>query len=52
VEFVATIGQFYLVEWDQIYYLARDYDQFCFPFSTKGFFGFKEQIPKILSKIL
>ena len=36
----------------KIYYLARDYDQFCFPFSTKGFFGFKEQIPKILSKIL
>jgi hypothetical protein len=36
----------------KIYYLARDYDQFCFPFSTKGFFAFKEQIPKILSKIL
>ena len=36
----------------KIYYLTRDYDQFCFPFSTKGFFAFKEQIPKILSKIL
>ena len=36
----------------KIIYLARDYDQFCYPFATKGFFGFKEQIPKILSKIL
>ena len=36
----------------KITYLARDYDQFCYPFATKGFFGFKEQIPKILSKIL
>jgi hypothetical protein len=36
----------------KITYLARDYDQLCYPFATKGFFGFKEQIPKILSKIL
>ena len=36
----------------KITYLARDYDQFCYPFATKGFFAFKEQIPKILSKIL
>ncbi len=36
----------------KINYLARDYDQFCYPFATKGFFAFKEQIPKILSKIL
>ncbi len=36
----------------KIFYLAREYDQFCFPFSNKGFFGFKDQIPKILSKFL
>lgn len=36
----------------KICYLARDYDQFCFPFSTKGFFGFKDQIHKILTKFL
>jgi len=35
----------------KISYLARDYDQYCFQFSNKGFFGFKEQIPKILSVI-
>ena len=35
-----------------IYYLARDYDKYCWQFSTKGFFKFKEQIPKILSKFL
>jgi hypothetical protein len=36
----------------KITYLARDYDQYCFQFSNKGFFAFKEQIPKILSKFL
>jgi len=36
----------------KITYLARDYDQFCFQFSNKGFFAFKEQIPKILVKFL
>ena len=36
----------------KITYLARDYDQYCFQFSNKGFFGFKEQIPKILVKFL
>jgi len=36
----------------KIFYLARDYDQFCFPFSTKGFFAFKDQIHKILTKFL
>ena len=35
----------------KISYLARDYDQYCFQFSNKGFFAFKEQIPKILSVI-
>ena len=35
-----------------IYYLARDYDKYCWQYSTKGFFKFKEQIPKILSKFL
>ena len=35
----------------KIAYLARDYDQYCFQFSNKGFFAFKEQIPKILSVI-
>lgn len=36
----------------KISYIARDYDQYCFQFSNKGFFAFKEQIPKILSKFL
>jgi len=36
----------------KIAYLARDYDQYCFQFSNKGFFAFKEQIPKILVKFL
>ena len=36
----------------KITYLARDYDQYCFQFSNKGFFGFTEQIPKILVKFL
>ncbi len=36
----------------KITYLARDYDQYCFQFSNKGFFAFKEQIPKILVKFL
>ena len=35
-----------------IYYLARDYDKYCWQFSTKGFFKFKEQIPKIISRFL
>ena len=35
-----------------IYYLARDYDKHCWQYSTKGFFKFKEQIPKIMSKFL
>ena len=35
-----------------IYYLARDYDKHCWQYSTKGFFKFKEQIPKILTKII
>ena len=35
-----------------IYYLARDYDKYCWQFSTKGFFKFKEQIPKIITKFL
>ena len=33
-----------------ISYLVREYDQFCFPFANKGFFAFKEQIPKIITK--
>ena len=36
----------------KINYLTREYDKFCFPFSTKGFFGFKDQINKILTKFL
>ena len=36
----------------KISYLARGYDKFCWQFSTKGFFKFKEQIPKILTKIM
>jgi len=35
-----------------VYYLARDYDKYCWQFSTKGFFKFKEQIPKIITKFL
>jgi len=33
-------------------YLTRDYDKFCWPFATKGYFAFKEQIPKIIAKFL
>ena len=36
----------------KISYLARSYDQDCYPLATKGFFAFKEQIPKILNKFL
>ena len=36
----------------KISYLARSYDQYCYPFAMKGFFAFKEQIPKILNKFL
>jgi len=36
----------------KIFYLARDYDKLCWQFSTKGFFKFKEQIPRILTKFL
>jgi len=36
----------------KISYLARTYDQDCYPLATKGFFAFKEQIPKILNKFL
>ena len=35
-----------------VYYLARDYDRYCWQHSTKGFFKFKEQIPKIISRFL
>jgi len=35
-----------------ISYLVREYDQFCFPFANKGFFAFKDQIPKILAKFV
>ena len=35
-----------------IKYQVRDYDKFCWQFSTKGYFAFKEQIPKILAKFL
>ena len=35
-----------------IKYCVRDYDKFCWPFATKGYFAFKEQIPKIVAKFL
>ena len=35
-----------------VYYLARDYDKYCWQHSTKGFFKFKEQIPKIINRFL
>ena len=35
-----------------IKYLTRDYDKFCWPFATKGYFAFKEQIPKIIAKFI
>ena len=31
-------------------YLARDEDKYCWQFSNKGYFNFKSNIPKILSK--
>ena len=36
----------------KVTYIIREYDKYCYPFATKGFFAFKEQIPKILSKFL
>ena len=36
----------------KVTYVIREYDKYCYPFATKGFFAFKEQIPKILSKFL
>jgi deoxyribodipyrimidine photo-lyase len=35
-----------------IVYQINDYDKYCWQFSTKGYFAFKEQIPKILTKFL
>ena len=35
-----------------ITYSVRDYDKYCWQFATKGFFKFKEQIPKVLAKFL
>jgi deoxyribodipyrimidine photo-lyase len=35
-----------------IVYQVKDYDKYCWQFSTKGYFFFKEQIPKILTKFL
>ena len=35
-----------------IVYQVKDYDKYCWQFSTKGYFAFKEQIPKILTKFL
>ena len=35
-----------------ITYSVRDYDRYCWQFATKGFFKFKEQIPKVLAKFL
>ena len=35
-----------------IKYCVRDYDKFCWPFAKKGYFAFKEQIPKIVAKFL
>jgi len=35
-----------------VYYLAREYDKYCWQHSTKGFFKFKEQIPKIITRFL
>ncbi len=35
-----------------IVFQINDYDKYCWQFSTKGYFAFKEQIPKILTKFL
>ena len=34
----------------KINYLVREEDKFCWQFSNKGYFNFKSNIPKILSK--
>ena len=36
----------------KVTYIIREYDKYCYPFAKKGYFAFKEQIPKILSKFL
>jgi hypothetical protein len=36
----------------QVNYIIRDYDKFCWPFATQGFFKFKDQIPQILAKFV
>jgi len=35
-----------------ITYSVRDYDRYCWQFATKGYFKFKEQIPKVLTKFI
>jgi hypothetical protein len=35
-----------------IAYSVRDYDRYCWQFATKGYFKFKEQIPKVLTKFI
>jgi len=40
----------YLKDFD-IRYIARDYDQACWPYVTKGFFKFREKIPKLIDEL-
>jgi deoxyribodipyrimidine photo-lyase len=40
-----------LSERDDITYIAREYDATCWPFATKGFFKFKEKIPKLIDEL-
>ena len=35
-----------------IEYAVRDYDKHCWPFASKGFFAFKDQIPGIIAKFM
>ena len=35
-----------------IEYAVRDYDKYCWPFASKGFFAFKDQIPGIIAKFM
>jgi hypothetical protein len=35
-----------------IEYAVRDYDKYCWPFASKGFFAFKDQIPSVIAKFI
>lgn len=36
---------------DDVIFIARQYDKTCWPYATKGFFKFKEQIPQLIGEL-